>query len=66
MHTMRARIKEQITEEQINQIKDIELHNIGYKYFVEHRSQLDIAFELDVSEKTINRRIKEIYLQFSK
>lgn len=57
---MRARIKGNITEEQINTIKDIELHKIGYMYFVEHKSQLDIAFELNYSEKTINRRIKEI------
>lgn len=63
---MRARIKVILSEEQINQIKDIELHKIGYMYFIERQSQLDIAFALNYSEKTINRRIKEIYLQFVK
>lgn len=61
---MRARIREEIKEEVINSIKDIELHNIGYKYFIEHRSMLDIAFELNYSESTIKRRIKEIRTKY--
>lgn len=56
----RARIKKYINEEVINQIKDKELREIGYMYFVEHISQIDIAFNLNYSEKTIQRRIKEI------
>ena len=61
---MRARIREEIKEEVINSIKDVELHNIGYKYFIEHRSMLDIAFELNYSESTIKRRIKEIRTKY--
>ena len=57
---MRARIRKTLSEKQINQIKDVELKQIGYMYFVEHKSQLDIAFELNYCEKTIQNRIKEI------
>ena len=63
---MRARIKVILSEEQIDNIKDIELKKIAYMYFIERQSELDIAFTLNYSEKTIQRRIKEIYLQFNK
>lgn len=61
---MRARVRTIISEEQINRIKDKELREIGYMYFIEHISQLDIAFTLNYSEKTINRRIKEIKTRY--
>lgn len=61
---MRARIKYEISEELINKIKDVELKEIGYKYYIEHKSMLDIAFELNVCEKTIQRRIKEIRTKY--
>lgn len=57
---MRARIKEFYSEEQINKIKDVELHRIAYMYYIERICELEIAFELDLSEKTIQRRMKEI------
>ena len=60
----RARIRKYINEEVINQIKDIKLGKIGYMYFIEHKSMLDISFELDVCEKTIQRRIKEIRTRY--
>lgn len=58
---MRARPKKRVTKEQINSIDDIELKQIGFKYFIQKMCELDIAFELNLSEKTISRRIKEIY-----
>lgn len=47
-------------KQKIEYIDDIELKKIAYMYFIEHRSQLDISFELELSDKTIYRRIKEI------
>lgn len=47
-------------KQKIEYIDDIELKKIAIMYFIEHRSQLDISFELELSDKTIYRRIKEI------
>lgn len=56
----RARIRSKIDVQKIEELKVEELKKIANLYYVKELSELDIAFELDVSEKTIYRRIKEI------
>lgn len=60
----RARSKIYCSKEIIDKIEDIELHKIAYMYYIQRMSMLDIAFEMNYSEKTIQRRIKEIRTRY--
>lgn len=51
-------------KQKIEYIDDIELKKIAIMYFIERQSQIDIAFCLNYSEKTIQRRIKEIRTRY--
>lgn len=56
----RARIKKYCSKEIIESIEDEELRKIAYMYYIQHISMIDISFILNYSERTIQRRIKEI------
>lgn len=61
----RARIRSKIDVQKINEIQCEELKQIAILYFIKEYSQLDIAYELNLSEKTIYNRIKEIRTRFN-
>lgn len=60
----RARIRSKIEVQKIDEIKCDELRQIAYLYYIKEYSQLDIAFQMNLSEKTIYRRLKEIRTRY--